>query len=72
MLDDNYHTDSHPFRVSGWLGNMLYKSGVVWFPCWTQFQATGCSTDVAGIIFRTQTPAVIHALRKAKHELADW
>ena len=37
MLDENYTTESQPFRVSGWLGNMV--TGTTWYPCWTKFQA---------------------------------
>ena len=53
MTNENYHTDSHPFRVSGWLGNMLTKGGVVWFPGWTKFQATGSADEIHSIVQRT-------------------
>jgi hypothetical protein len=53
MTNENYHTDSHPFRVTGWLGNMLTKGGVVWFPGWTKFQATGSADEIHSIVERT-------------------
>ena len=63
MTNENYHTDSHPFRVSGWLGNMLTKGGVVWFPGWTRFQAMGSAEEIRAIVNRTVDAKTANMMR---------
>ena len=62
MLDENYTTDSAPFRVSGWLGNMV--TGTTWYPCWTQFQAESVGNEIISNINRTVDQRIVKKLRK--------
>lgn len=64
MLDENYHTDSAPFRVSGWLGNMV--TGTTWYPCWTQFQAESVGIEIISNINRTVDQRIVKKLKKPK------
>jgi hypothetical protein len=61
MLDETYTTESQPFRVSGWLGNMVF--GTTWYPCWTKFQAQSTAVEIASNIMRTVDLKVINQLR---------
>ncbi len=66
IMNENYHTDSHPFRVSGWLGNMLAKGGTVWFPCWTAFHAGGSAQEISSIVQRTIDLKTIQSMTRGK------
>lgn len=48
MIDGNYTTESHPHKVSGWLGHMLGAS--LWTPGWSHAHCAGAAEAIKGTI----------------------
>ena len=67
MMNDNYHTESHPFRIGGWLGNMLNVGGATWFPAWTAFQANGAAKEIASVAQRVLDGKILRSITRGTH-----
>ena len=67
MMNDNYHTESHPFRIGGWLGNMLKVGGATWFPAWTAFQANGAAKEIASVAQRVLDGKILRCVMRGAH-----
>jgi hypothetical protein len=48
MMNERYHTKSHPNIVDGWLGGMV--GAELWYPLWKKNQLDSAISDVAGKI----------------------
>jgi hypothetical protein len=48
MMNQRYHTKSHPNIVDGWLGGMV--GAELWYPLWNKNQLDSAVNDVAGKI----------------------
>ena len=48
MIDGDYTTESHPHKVSGWLGHALGAS--LWSPAWSHAHCAGAAEAIMGTV----------------------